>query len=151
MISMLASERYGDLKVWIGIGIAFGAFVTIMALVATFTLWGMISTISDNNAHVLLRSSIGNTPYLFTLWMLLAFLGNLISGPSRVVVAAVVFFLFFDVVVPLSAFGRLIIHTGAMAERRVLEQEFERHSCLLACTLRCCFGRLGKAESMRMS
>lgn len=131
---MLESERYGDLKVWIVIVIAFGAFVTIMALVATFTLWGMISTISDNNAHVLLRSSIGKYAILV-----------------YTVVAAVVFFLFFDVVVPLSAFGRLIIHTGAMAERRVLEQEFERHSCLLACTLRCYFGRLGKAESMRMS
>jgi hypothetical protein len=133
----LATEAYGDLKFWIGIVIALDACVTIMALVATFTLWGMISAISDTNSHALIRSSIGQyvismpprfvvaALYLFVCWMFLAFM-DLMSGPSRIVLATVVLFLFFQVIVPLSAFGRLIIHTGAMAKRRVLEEDFEK-------------------------
>lgn len=137
MRRMMATETYSDLKFWIGIVIALDACVTIMALVATFTLWGMISSISDTNSHALIRSSIGQyvismpprfvvaALYLFVFWLLLAFL-DLMSGPSRILLAAVVFFLFFQVIVPLSAFGRLIIHTGAMAKRRVLEENFEK-------------------------
>lgn len=34
--------------------------------------------------------------------------------------------LFIQVVVPLSAFGRLIMHTGAMAKKPVLDQELEK-------------------------
>lgn len=137
MRSLLGSESYGEFGFWIGIVIALDASVTIMALVATFTLWGMIGAISDNNTHALLRSSIGQyvislpptlvvtALYLFMLWMLLSFMA-LMNGPSRIVLAAVVVFLFFNVVVPLSAFGRLIIHTGAMAKKRVLEEDFEK-------------------------
>lgn len=137
MRSLMAQEAYGDLKFWIGFVIALDACVTIMALVATFTLWGMISAISDTNAHALLRSSIGQyvismpprfvvaALYLFVFWLLLAFL-DMTNGPARIVLATMVFFLFFQVVVPLSAFGRLVIHTGAMSSRRVLDEEFEK-------------------------
>jgi hypothetical protein len=137
MRELLGTETYGDLKFWIGIVIALDAVVTIMALVATFTLWGMVSSISDSNTHALLRSSIGQyvtslpprfvvaALYLFVFWLLLFFM-DLMSGPSRIVLMLVVMFLFFEVVVPLSAFGRLIIHTGAMAKRRVLEEDFEK-------------------------
>jgi hypothetical protein len=38
-----------------------------------------------------------------------------------------VVYLFFQVVVSLSAFGRLIIHTGAMGSKSVLDPELERH------------------------
>jgi hypothetical protein len=137
MRKMLNSEGYGDMKFWIGIIIALNACVTVLALVATFTLWGMISSLSDSNTHALLRSSIGQyvislpprfvvaSLYMFMLWLILFFL-DMMSGPSRYVFTVIVLFLFFQVVVPLSAFGRLIIHTGAMAKRRVLDKELER-------------------------
>lgn len=137
MRNFLNTEHYGSLKYWIGIIIALDASVTVMALVATFTLWGMVSAISDNNTHALLRSSIGQyviglpprfvvaSLYLFMLWLVLFFI-DIVAGPLRVVLALIILSLFFQVIVPLSAFGRLIIHTGSMAKRRVLEEEFEK-------------------------
>eukprot|EP00934_Nitzschia_sp_Nitz4_P006836 Nitzschia sp. Nitz4//scaffold56_size114212//99826//101691//NITZ4_003968-RA/size114212-processed-gene-0.38-mRNA-1//-1//CDS//3329554760//6826//frame0 len=137
MRRLLGSETYSSLKFWIGIVISLDACVTIMALVATFTLWGMISAISDTNAHALLRSSIGQyvismpprfvvgALYLFILWLFLAIM-DFTNGPARIVLAVTICFLFFQVIIPLSAFGRLIIHTGAMAKRRVLDEEFEK-------------------------
>jgi hypothetical protein len=98
----------------------------------------MISAISDNNTHALLRSSIGQyvislpprlvvgSLYLFMLWLGLFFV-DIVAGPLRVVLAMIISLsLFFQVVVPLSAFGRLIIHTGSMARRKVLDEEFEK-------------------------
>jgi hypothetical protein len=97
----------------------------------------MISAISDNNTHALLRSSIGQyvismpprlvvaSLYLFMLWLGLFFI-DIVAGPLRVVLALIILTLFFQVIVPLSAFGRLIIHTGSMAKRKVLEEEFEK-------------------------
>jgi hypothetical protein len=102
-----------------------------------YIVWGMISAISDNNTHALLRSSIGQyvislpprlvvaSLYLFMIWLALFFI-NIVAGPLRVVLALIILSLFFQVVVPLSAFGRLIIHTGSMAKRKVLEEEFEK-------------------------
>ena len=112
--------------------------VTVIALVTTFTLWGMVSSISDSNTHALLRSSIGQyvtslpsrftvgSLYLFLLWIL-GFIVNLVHGwiPCGILVI-LVSCMFFQVVIPLSAFGRLIIHTGAMAKRPVLDEELEQ-------------------------
>jgi hypothetical protein len=137
MRTLLGTESYSSLKYWIGIVIALDAGVTVMALVTTFTLWGMVSAISDDNTHALLRSSIGQyvislpprfvvmALYLFLLWLTLFFI-ELLKGPARVIIMCIMCFLFFQVVIPLSAFGRLIIHTGAMAKRRVLDEEFEK-------------------------
>ena len=112
--------------------------VTVIALVTTFTLWGMVSSISDANTHALLRSSIGQyvtslpsrftvgSLYLFLLWIL-GFIVNLVHGwiPCGILVVLVLS-MFFQVVIPLSCFGRLIIHCGAMAKRPVLDEELER-------------------------
>ena len=137
MRALLGTEKYYELRYWVGILIILDAVVTIMALIATFTLWGMISSISNSNTHALLRSSIGQyvismpprfvvaALYLFIFWLVL-FVTDLLSGPAKIILPLVVMFLFFQVVLPLSSFGRLIIHTGAMAKRRVLEEDFEK-------------------------
>jgi hypothetical protein len=137
MRRMLRADDYGNLKFWIGIIIALDCVVTLLALVATFTLWGMISSISDANTHALLRSSIGQyviclparfvvaALYLFMLWIMLFFI-DFINGPIMILLTVVIMLLFFQVVIPISAFGRLIIHTGAMAKGRVLDEEFEK-------------------------
>eukprot|EP00934_Nitzschia_sp_Nitz4_P007123 Nitzschia sp. Nitz4//scaffold56_size114212//102121//103845//NITZ4_003969-RA/size114212-processed-gene-0.39-mRNA-1//-1//CDS//3329554763//7113//frame0 len=137
MRRILGAEIYGSLKFWIGIVISLDACVTIMALVSTFILWGMISAISDTNTHALLRSSIGQyvismpprfvvaALYLFIMWLFLAIM-DFTKGPARIVLALVIFILFFQVIIPLSVFGRLIIHTGAMDKRRILDEEFEK-------------------------
>ena len=137
MRAILGTQAYSSLKFWIGIIIALDALVTIIGLLTTFTLWGMISAISDENTHALLRSSIGQyviglpprfivaSLYLFLLWLTLFFV-ELIKGPLQIAVVFIICFLFFQVVVPLSAFGRLIMHTGGMARRRVLNETFEK-------------------------
>jgi hypothetical protein len=130
-------EHYTSLKFWIGLVIIMDACVTLVGLVATFTLWGMISAISDRNTHTLLRSSIGQyvtslpprfvvgALYLFLLWMIL-FMFEMISAPLHFLVVAVVLFMFFSIVIPLSAFGRLIMHTGAMAQHAILDADLEQ-------------------------
>jgi hypothetical protein len=128
-----------QLRYWIGIIMLIDASVTLIALVTTFTLWGMVSSISDANTHALLRSSIGQyvtslpsrftvgALYLFLLWMM-GFIINLVQGNTVICASLVclVLCLFFQAVIPLSAFGRLIIHTGAMAKRPVLDEALEQ-------------------------
>ena len=63
--------------------------------------------------------------YLFLLWMVL-FLVELLSGFMRLLILGVVMTLFLQVLVAYSAFGRLIIHTGAMGEKPVLSAELEQ-------------------------
>ena len=148
-------EDYG-LKYCIGVLLVLSAFVSVLGLVATFTAWGMISSISDCNAHSLLRSSMGQyvtslpsrfvvgALYLFLSWLVLLVV-DMVSGPFVVILLSVVAYLFFQVVVSLSAFGRLIIHTGAMGRKKVLDPEMERQllpsglhaSLLIKATERC--------------
>ena len=97
----------------------------------------MVSSIGDKNAHCLLRSSIGQlvtslpanyvvlSLYLFLIWLLL-FILELTTGPMQHILLLVVVGLFFQTVVSLSAFGRLIIHTGAMGSRPVLDPALEK-------------------------
>jgi hypothetical protein len=133
----MLEEKYDSLRFYIGVTLLLGAIIAVLGLVTTFTAWGMISAISDSNSHCLLRSSMGQyvtslpsrfvlaALYLFLLWLLL-FIVELMSGPCQVIMISLVLYLFLQVIVSLSAFGRLIIHTGAMGSKRVLDPEFER-------------------------
>ena len=126
-----------SLRHWIGFVFLLSACVTVIALVATFTAWGMVNAIGDQNTHCLLRSSIGQlvtalpsnfavaSLYLFLLCLFLLIF-ELMSGPLQAVLITIVLYLFFQVVISLSAFGRLIIHTGAMSNRPVLDPKLER-------------------------
>jgi hypothetical protein len=130
---------FSSLKFWIGFLMLLNICVTIMGIIATFTTWSMISAISDRNAHCLLRSSMGQyvttlsprlvvaSVYLFLLWFLL-FVVEIVSksNPLLWVLLLSVAFVFFSIVVPLSVFGRLVLHTGAMAQRPVLSDELEK-------------------------
>ena len=137
--AMLADTKYATLsiKFWIGHLLLLDIYVTLMGLVATFTLWGMISSISDRNAHCLLRSSIGQyvislpprlvvaSLYLFLLWSMM-FIIDLVASPLSWIIVGLVSVMFFCIVIPLSAFGRLILHTGAMAQKPILVDSLEQ-------------------------
>lgn len=128
---------YTEITFWIGVVIFMSVFLTLFTILSTFTAWGMVSAVSDSNSHCLLRSSIGQyvtqlpSRFIvaalnsFLLWVIM-YLFVLLPGPIGKVVFVVVAFLFFHIVVVYSAFGRLIIHTGAMGQKRILEPEFER-------------------------
>ena len=133
----LMTEEYFSLKFYIGLVLALACCVTVVGLVATYTAWSMISAISDANCNTMLRSSMGqyvtampsrfvvSSLYLFLVWLTLLLI-ELVSGPWILAIVAVVVSLFFQVVVSLSAFGRLVVHTGAMGKKRILDPEFER-------------------------
>lgn len=135
--TQMMNGNYGSVRLWIGLVILLSACITVIALVTTFTLWGMVSSIGDKNAHCLLRSSIGGyvtslpskyvvaSLYLFLGWLVL-FIIELTKGPMRIVLLLFVMYLFFQTVVSLSAFGRLIIHTGAMSNQPVLDPALEK-------------------------
>lgn len=128
---------WNSLEFWTGLTILLDVCVTLMGLIATFTLWGMISAISDTNSHCLLRSSLGQyvtslpprfalaSIYLFLLWILL-FIIDLVVEPLAILLVALACIMFFSIVLPLSAFGRLIMHTGAMSQRPVLSADLEK-------------------------
>ena len=134
----LQNQMYLSTKYWIACTLIMDACVTVMALVTNFTAWGLLSSISDNNAHAILRSSMGQysvalpsryvvvSLYLFLLWLILL-VTDLVSGPFCVALVGVVVCMFLHAVVSLSAFGRLIIFTGAMGKRHILEPEMERN------------------------
>lgn len=137
MRKSMANEDYGDFRFYTGVTIILSVCTTITALVATFTAWGMISSVSDANMRCVIRSSIGqyvtqlpthlvvSALYLFLLWVVL-FLCDMLSGVGRFLVLLVVGTLFFQVVIAYSAFGRLIVHTGAMGKKCVLSPELEQ-------------------------
>ena len=131
------TQQYHSLNFYIGAIMALASCVTIVGLVATYTAWSMISAVSDTNANTILRSSMGQyvtalpsrfvvmSLYLFLIWLMLLLI-VIVSGPLVLILLSVTLFLFFQVVISLSAFGRLVAHTGAMSNKRILDPEFER-------------------------
>ena len=137
--SLHSHSIFGSLQFWIGFLLLMNICMTIMGILATFTTWSMISAISDRNAHCLLRSSMGqyvttlsprlvvSSVYLFLLWFLLFVVDIVaVSNPLLWALLFWVAFMFFSIVIPLSAFGRLVLHTGAMAQMPVLSEDLEK-------------------------
>lgn len=130
---------FSSLKFWIGFLMLLNICITLMGILATFATWSMISAISDRNAHCLLRSSVGQyvttlsprlvvaSVYLFLSWFLL-FVVELVARSNPLLWALLIWvgIMFFSIVVPLSVFGRLVLHTGAMAQRPVLSEDLEK-------------------------
>jgi hypothetical protein len=62
---------------------------------------------------------------MFLLWIILSAI-EVTHGLVSFVLVGVIISLFFQVVVTFSAFGRLIVHTGAMGKKPILEPDLER-------------------------
>jgi hypothetical protein len=135
----LSHGSHHELQFWIGISLLLSVVFTILSLFTTFTAWGMVSAISDENAHCMLRSSIGQyvveLPQKFIVmsiysffWIFVLFLSLLLPafGFYSVMLTVLVGGLFFHVVAVFSAFGRLILHTGAIAPTRIFDEQYEQ-------------------------
>lgn len=130
-------QDYSEISFWIGDVIFLSVFLTLSAILSTFTAWGMVSSISDCNMHCLLRSSIGQyvtqlpsrllvTALIsFFLWVVL-YLFVMLPGILGKILFVATTCLFFHIVIVYSAFGRLILHTGAMGEKRIFDSDFEK-------------------------
>uniref|UniRef100_A0A7R9WD00 Uncharacterized protein n=1 Tax=Pseudictyota dubia TaxID=2749911 RepID=A0A7R9WD00_9STRA len=103
---------------------------------ATFTAWAIVSTISGNNAHCIIRSSVGlyasQMPsrflvaaiYSFILWCVL-FMFILVPFPWAISIVACTGFLILRIVSTYSALGRLLIYTSAMSNNRIFDVRTE--------------------------
>ena len=133
----LMNEQHDTVSFWIGILIIFSAVLTLLSLIATFTAWSLVSAISDSNAHCILRSSIGQyvaelpgrfivgAIYSFMIWLILFFFLLLPLGFWSILLLVVTVGLFVHTIFSFSAFGRIIMHTGAMGSKRIFDASFE--------------------------
>ena len=123
---------------WIGLILVLDIFVTLMGIIATFTLWCMIAAISDSNAHCLLRSRLGQycmslpprlvvaSWYIFLVWSSLFVIELVVTPVACVLVITLILVLVCAIVIPLSAFGRLILDSGGMAQTPILPHSLEQ-------------------------
>jgi hypothetical protein len=133
----LFDERVRTVEFWAGMTILVSVILTILSLISIFTAWGMVSSVSDANAHCILRSSIGQyvaqlpgrfivtAIYSFLTWFTLFFFILLPVGFWSILLVVITFVLFIHVVTVFSAFGRIIMHTGAMGSKRIFDEETE--------------------------
>jgi len=110
--------------------------LTFMTLLATFTAWAIISSVSDVNARCVLRSSIGlhasGLPsktivlalYTCLTWMTL-FMWYLVPEVWGITVTVCTISFLFHIITVYSALGKLIMYTGAMGPKRILEERVE--------------------------
>ncbi|GAX23672.1 hypothetical protein FisN_12Hh246 [Fistulifera solaris] len=141
----LEEESYHTVAFWIGIFIIVSAILSLLGLVATFTAWGMVSAVNEVNAHCVLRSSIGQyvaelpgnlivgSIYTFSIWLILFFFLLLPVGFSSLLLLGITLGLFLHIITVFSAFGRIIMHSGAMGSNRIFASGFE--STLSPCSL----------------
>lgn len=141
----LEEERYDTVPFWVGIVIIVSAILTLLGLVSTFTAWGMVSAVNEVNAHCVFRSSIGQyvadlpghfivgSIYTFSIWLVLFFFLLLPVGFSSFLLLGITSGLFVHTITVFSAFGRIIMHSGAMGPNRIFDPVFE--STLSPCAL----------------
>jgi len=138
MRESLLHHSHDKLDFWIGIIIIISVFLTLLTLMTIFTAWGMVGSVSDANAHAILRSSIGmyaaELPsllivmalYSFVIWVGM-FLFVLLPHIWSIVLLVLVALLFFHIVTVFSALGRVIMHTGAMGSLPIFDSDFEQN------------------------
>jgi hypothetical protein len=141
----LEEESCHTVAFWVGIFIIVSAILSLLGLVATFTAWGMVSAVNEVNAHCVLRSSIGQyvaelpgnlivgSIYTFSIWLILFFFLLLPVGFSSLLLLGITLGLFLHIITVFSAFGRIIMHSGAMGSNRIFDPVFE--STLSPCSL----------------
>jgi hypothetical protein len=133
----LLHEQHGSPSFWAGIAILISAILTLLSLISTFTAWTMVSAVSEANAHCILRSSIGQyaaelpgrfivgSIYSFLVWFSLFVFLLLPVGLWSCLLLLLVICLFVHTITAFSAFGRMIMHTGAMGSTPIFDKAYE--------------------------
>lgn len=132
----LKAEESHTLEYWTGIFLCLSIFFSIAALVANFTAWGIYTVVGDENLKLVARSSIGlygaqlpnilvlGVIYLFYIWVALFWWVIMPFGPA-LFLSVGGFLLIVHIVSTYSALARIIIDTGAMSAKRVLDEDKE--------------------------
>ena len=126
----LKNEKYADVNFWAAIVLCISIGLTLSTLVANFTAWAIISAVSPENSHTVLRSQIGLTAaqlparlvilsiYSFVGWVML-FIYILTPYIWGFVLALFPVALIAYIVVIYSSFGRLVIYSRAMQQKQI--------------------------------
>jgi hypothetical protein len=132
----LKGEDYTTIHFWAGISLCTAIIFSVAALYTNFTAWSIISPISNENVHTILRSSLGLYSaimptrlvvlaiYMFFLTVVL-FLYVIMHWHAAMVLTFVAAFLLLHVTSTFSALGRVILYTGAMGKNEILSTEEE--------------------------
>lgn len=128
----LKNKEYDTTVYWLGIAICFAIFFSVSALVANFTAMGIFSSLSEQNAPIVLRSTLGlysaQLPSRLVTGAIYLFFAA-VCLTWRVIMAPVVAFLLivtallllFHIVLTFSAMGRIIMDSGAMGHIPILD------------------------------
>jgi len=128
----LADHNLRNYQFYAGLLLCCCIMLTICALVATFTAWAIVSSLSDANAHCVLRSTLGlyacqlpsrlivSSLYVFLSWVIL-FLFVLLPNIWAVVLTVLGLMIFFHIVSVYSSLGKVIMYTRAMGKDKIFE------------------------------
>jgi hypothetical protein len=135
----LRAGNHLSISFWAGFMIICSTLLTLFSLISTFTAWAMVNAVDEANAHCIFRSSIGQyaaelpgrfivcSIYSFLISFLLFLFLLLPFGIWSITLLVVSVALFIHVVAAFSAFGRVIMHTGAMGKARIFDPNYEAH------------------------
>ena len=130
----MKSGDYSDENFWAAIVLCVSIGTTLSSLVANFTAWAIVGAISPQNAHAILRSSVGlqatqlparlviTSIYLFAGWLMM-FMGILLPGIWAFVIALIPVVLILYIVGLYSILGRLIIYSKGMRHREIFNED----------------------------
>ena len=133
----LREGHHFSLSFWAGFMIIISSLFTILSLISTFTAWSMVNAVDEHNVHCIFRSSIGQyaaelpgrlivcSIYSFLISFCVYFFLLLPFGTWSILLLATTLFLFIHIISVFSAFGRVIMHTGAMGNSRIFSEEYE--------------------------
>lgn len=138
-IALGEEQDRSTLEFWTGVILCVSVFLTIAGLISTFTAWSVFASLSRENVHCIIRSTLGlyaaQMPsniimlaiYFFFTWIIL-FWYILMPLSWAIALNTVGVILIGHVVSTYSALGRVIMHSGAMGEEPILsrrEQEMK--------------------------
>ena len=123
-------QSYQTPLFWAGTFLVFDVITTVFGILATFSAWAIISALSPENAHCILRSTIGvytcmlpsrmllASIYLFILWLALLLIA-VMTEAFTVLMALTTIFLFLHIVSIYSVLANLVIDTGALTNSSI--------------------------------
>jgi len=127
-------ENDGSLGTTVGIMVIVSVFCSILGILATFLAWTSMSAVSDENVHLVLRSTLGRyvaqLPKTMLLLSIYTFLGWLIMVLFLLLpknwawpILSIFLVAFICTTTLASAFERMVMESGAMGEKRILDKK----------------------------
>ncbi|CAB9498938.1 expressed unknown protein [Seminavis robusta] len=134
----LENKEIHKVEFWAGLALCVSIFFSVSALVANFTAWSVFSSLSTENAPIVLRSNVGlysaQLPSRLVVLALYLFFAVIVLTWWVVMPGEAAFFLtlggflvIVHIIQTFSATANLVMLTGAMANMPIIEEDEEVH------------------------